>query len=525
MNYELEVSKSIPAVFNSLNGSLPPLVAGSGSATLLSSALDTTFLAFSKAYPNEPFSLEVWFRPLTNTGEQVVIGHASEGVLWNGTQFILRTKHGDAAASTEVGWTPPMIKAFHLVMVYTPGQASLYVDGVLTLNINLPMTPFASTGTIVRLNGGTGTGIYDSMALYYRALPGSEILEHYIWGKAVRSPVQVATANGGSTWNLMHGESDIYATERFDAANWDLFFLNGLGVIGGRLTPNEGGGTWMGMVPLSAIIEGVTAGISLKYQGLGVVLSYSTDGAAWTPVVNGAIILEDTDVTDVNLLVRIDLPDEGWVDYLTVSILNDRILSPASGTRDLAYRKVELDYENPSPLDYLNTWGAVIIPGGYMTVPIDAAEPVRAVEMWVKPNTTGATATFVGAADWVGISATGLLSNTNGVTVYRNGQALANGGQVGLNTWNHLLIIFPSDRTTNLRIGQSVGDDAPLDGAIGHLALYNKSFSAAEALALYQSNVGSPRLRIDDASGVTLTEQATPVAFYAQDWSYISGGS
>lgn len=523
---------SVPFSFNSLNGTQPPLVAGSGSATLLTTYSEAPFNPFNKTYERTPFTLEVWFRPLTNTGELTVIGHPTEGVIWNGTNFILRMRQ--TAGVAETTWTPGEKKSFHVVMVYTPGLAQLYVDAVLVASLDLPDSPFTATGLPVRINSGTGTGIYDSFATYVRALPGAEIAQHYVWAKAIRTPPEIASANGGSTWTMVHGDSDIYATVKFDSEAWAQFFLNGLGIVGDRLVANEGGGTWIGSVPIESMITGTLAGVSLNYEGFNVVLSYSTDASTWTPVANGTVIFEDISSTGLNLFLRIDLPEEGWVDSLSVSVLNDRALSPASGSRDLRYKGIILDHESVEPLDYTQSWGAefganasLVIPADTNTSPVD----IGTVEMWVKFNALGSQITFLdgettggAGAGWINLDPSGGIGPGGG-QVYINGVARSAGYVLSPNIWYHVTFVEATPGNITVFVGRPRQSPSSINMTVGHLAVYPQAMSASEVSSLYGCNVGSPRLRIDDTSGVAVTEQAAPVLIYARDWSYVSGGS
>jgi len=509
---------SNPHTFRTLDGSNPPLVAGSGSSTLISASDNISFEPYNQGYEAISFTLEAWFMPMTNTGEVVVLGHTGEGVLWNGTDFILRIKQD--AGTVETSWTPNNSKSFYVAMIYRPTQAELYIDATLVASLDLLLSPFTSTSGSIRINGGTGSAIYDSVALYARGLSAREVGQHYEWGKAVRAPEQTASANGATTWTLMNRDSDIYSTVVFDYTNWDQFFTSGVGIMGTRMIANDGGGTWMGMVPVSSMISDTIAGVSLTYQGFKAVLSYSTDNITWTPVMNGAIVLEDA--TDVNLLLRFDLPEEGWVDSLTVLILNDRLITPTSGSRNLAFKSVLMDYETPNPLDYLSTWGAVIR-NGYLEIQQDEANTIGTVEMWAKLDDNSGF--FIGNTGTSYVKVDGGNVSAVGMTAYRNGQPFTSATAQQLDQWAHWIFVLTTPNDSKFRIGGNLTGTEMLDVTVGHLATYDYEMTAAQALNLYKSNVGSPILRVNDSSGVNVTESSSPVSFYAQTWSFIPGQS
>lgn len=536
MNYEMEVSQSRPASFNSLDGSLPPLVAGSGSSTRLNSSLDVTFPAFNKGYGDTPFTLEVWFLPLTNTGQLVVIGHADEGVLWDGSKFILRIKLGDGSNVAETTWTPVQIKAFHVVMIYTPGQVILYIDGESVASLELDNLDFFATGSPIRLNGGTGSGLYDSRALYYRSLTTAEVKQHYSWGNSVPSATEIATAKGATTWSLLYDDVDILESFVFEGLSLDGPYIINAGIEDNVLVAGSGGGVWRQSIPLSSLVTGTLAGIHVTYNGLGVTFSYSLDGTNWTTATNKTTILEDAAVSENTMLfIQIQLANENdWLSALTIDVLANRILRPLSGVRSLAFKSASLDQTPGNQLEYQADWGADMGSGGFLNYTIDSntdtVKVVGTTEIWVKLNSIPANFTLIdgqlangSGTNWLDVSTTGAISGQG--SVYVNGVLRSAGYVLSTNIWHHIVFVEGTAANITGFIGRSRSGGNSGDVTIGHVAVYSQRMTATEASQLYSFNIGAPALRVNDAGGVTVTESSPAGKIHAYNWSYVSGGS
>lgn len=121
----------------------------------------------------------------------------------------------NASHSVPSGWS-------HVVMTFDSGAISLYVDGQLVGTSTTSATPTASQSSIL-LGNGTGLNI-DEVRFYSRALPASEVEQHYMIGNALKVTLQaigqgsfgrnlnasVLTTDGGFLQNVYLG-SDLAA--------------------------------------------------------------------------------------------------------------------------------------------------------------------------------------------------------------------------------------------------------------------------------------------------------------------------
>lgn len=532
MNYELEISKSNPYSFTALNGDRPPLVAGSGTATLYStvtsntSPTSLTFPAWVQKREKDPFSIEIWFNPVNIASEVMIIGHASEGVFYDGADYILRFEYLNGII--EGRWTPTEIEAVHLVITYDGTTGSLWVNGERVIDLDVTVGDlFSRTATSVNLHraGVVGTsGIYDSLALYTRALSGGEIKQHYVWARDILAATEIAARKLGTTWTLTYSDVDIYDSIQFDPSNWDTGLSEGVSNVGGLLPDGELGGQWTGAVPLGAMAGTTTAGVHLTYVGQGVTLSYSLDGTTWTVVPNKTTILEDATVTDVFLYLRLELTATGWCESLRLDVFNNRIMQPYGGTRALTFKSAAMDQTPGHQFDYQADWGAAVRNGGYVEIQPDGSDApanVSTVELWAKVDDTDGF--LFGSTSTRYVSIAGGVYTFAGITAYRNG-VLASNASYPRGEWAHWVFVLGTPTNTVIRLGNNIAGSNALDLTIGHAATYDTALSAAEAQALYSRNIGAPALRVDDASTITMSEDVPAVKIYTKSWSYVSGG-
>lgn len=526
MNYELEISQSNPALFDSLNGTVPPLVAGSGSASLLSARTTSTFWGFVAGKENIPFTLEVWYLPVTfiGTGEVVVIGHADEGLIYNGSQFILRVRLTDEIL--EQTWTPQEIKASHYAIVYDGSGFTLYVDGTDVVSLEIPaFSTFASSDTNIGLNNPvnvTASGIYDSLALYYRALPAEEIGLHYTWGRDVMASNAISTAKGGSAYALSFDQVDTLQTITFDSNNWGDWGAADMLSTDPLQAPAEGA-VWEGAIPIGSIMES-TPGIYVSWVGDGATVEYSLDRDTWTPLVNRSTFLEDASTVDKTIYIRIGFADgEAWMEKLSFILLESRTLLPLNGVRQLTFKSASMDEIPGHQLEYHADGGATIRNGYIQVEPHapsaeEAVTTVRTLEFWAKIDDTIGFLFRESASNYVRIDSPGNFV-VGGVTAYRNGVALSGSVPAG---WNHYVIVLPTAVNTQIRLGNNLALNNALSVNIAHLAVYPNSFAADQALSLYNQNIGAPAIQVIDSGSMEISESTPATDIYAYVWSTVT---
>jgi len=488
MNYELEIRKSNPAVFNNLTGALPPLVAGAGSASLITTPIITPFSAWTNGKERQSFSVEVWHLPTVNG---LVIGHSDEGVFFEDGSYRLRLNFNDATF-TEGIWPAPEVKSRHVVITYDSSRFSLYVDGINVISLDVPsLVTFEAASEPIT----TGTGIYDSLALYYRVLTPEDISIHYSWGHDAMSFITIASTKGASAFTLAFNDVDVYDAVVFDSTNWNQGLLTNI-TSTDPLTTTLTGATWDTMIPLGAF-QDVTPGVYLSWAGRGVVVRYSLDGSAWTAATNRSTILEDVDLTDVVLYIRMELEVNGFVDNLKLYLLADRVMQPYSGTRLLTFKSASMDETPGHQLEYQADQGATIH-GGYIQIEPDLtgahAHSIRTIEMWAK-------------------SSTPITISAPVQTTYRNGVVSSTfDGQ-----WAHYVFVLTAATNDPIKIanGQTL--------SVGTLAAYSDPLTASKISTLYSLNIGAAPIQMIDSGTIGVTESSPAFDVYAYTWAIVSG--
>lgn len=518
MNYELEIQRSMPEAFYALNSDRSPLVAGSGSGTFRTASLNLqAFKAFVAGRELVPFTYEIWYLPVAVSTENVVIGHNGEGVLFDGTDFILRVKY-EGGTILEQKYTPPEIKSFHVAMVYDLEAFYLYIDGDRVASVTADKTKsylVASAGSSVAYGASKGT--YDSAALYYRPLPGNELKLHYSWAKQLPPSSQIAGSLGGTSYELSYNSIRILQSALFDSTNWSMGQIDNL-IDSGTLVGGVGGGTWSISVPVESIADVTTQGIHLTYAGKGVTMSYSTDATTWTTIANKRTVLEGTSSDGVTLYVKFDLVEGGYLTSVKIDALESRIVEPNTGQRRIQFQNTSFDQTPGHQLDYHVDQGAEIVTGYIDVLPDDSADihNVQSVEVWAKVASNDGWFMAISGSQYV--SVVGGSYTFAGMTAYRNGALVANGA-FPKDEWAHYVFVLNTAANTTIRFGQKLATTDLLSMSVGHVATYPQALDAATVAKLYNMNIGAPLVRVNDPAAIAVTEPVPATQIYAYTWS------
>jgi hypothetical protein len=528
MNYELEIQKSNPVAFYNLNGTKPPLVAGAGSSTLYTTAgTSFTFPAFQKNYESSPFSYEVWFLPISSSGsgELVVAGHAGEGLLYDGTDFILRANFV-TAGPVEARWTPSQPESFYFVVVYDTQQMILYANEDRVAVIDVPAgDKFVNTTASLVIHGGitSTSAIYDALALYYRILPANEIAAHHAWGLDVVPSSQISVTRGGSAFSLLYQNVDVLSSYDFDLS---LGHMVGVSFGTQLVSDDSSGGSWSTTIPLAAVAGSTTAGVHLEYAGNGVTLQYSTNGTVWTTVGNKRTVLEDAASPTLLYLKLLLADDASFVDSFKADVLRTRTMGALHGSRTLSFKGATMDETAGNQLEYQSDQGAQIV-GGYLDIGADPnttnIQNVAAIEAWIK---------FDQLADgWVidisGTQFAQIFAGTilfSGMTMYRDGVSVASGQPFVPGEWHHYVFALTTPVNVTARIADRLIGGSPTAMTVGTLAIYSSAVSAPVAQAIYKANIGAPLIRIDSAGTINVSESSPAIDIYAYTWSIVRAG-
>lgn len=476
---------------------------------------------FKQGYESRSFTLEAWVYPIVSTGdEQQILGNLDQmdGITIEGTIVSFVTKYlttGEARASFDI----QQIKRLHIVAVHTEASNMLFINGVLVDEVNISMDQQEDffVATDAYLYSGASVGVQEiavnNIALYPVSLSATDVARNYAAGNKHMSKEAVAAQFGGQRISLAKNYSNIFMEHVWDSADeWYSGYMDNVVTDGNVLRPAYIGGvslagTWMGVFPLDASELSSIFGVSLNWDGKGVVIEASVDsGTTWVTAERGkrlSNIPSDFDPTGKLLEVRVSfvgglVEDPSYLNKIVITGFSTGVTQPVSN-RVVTYSGSSHPQEEFEPVELEDSWGTELN-GGSIVIGTDtsdegAVEP-RTLEIWIRANTTVAP-TF----------------NNVFETSYSNGES-------GL----------------NLPVGQWVllhlVDDAPItepisitgDCQVGQAVVYETAITATTAKDIYNSYIGLVRVRVSDDSSIGVTESATGTTVYAHDWQITASG-
>ena len=540
----------------------PPLVTGGGQSYLFSNLNGFRFstLVFTGTNASQDFSLEAWFKPIAVAGNIQVIGHdhANDGVTYDGESISFSTSHG-AAGVAKCSWFPQDFeRSFYTVGVHTAKMNQLYVNGVLRAQVDISEAQRTAGYTVPANPGilyvghnitGTGSVLVDSVAVYNKSLTGSQIAQHFDWGTRVPDYRDVSALGGGNYWSFLDSDATLANENVFsDDSSWNTGQLMNAAIRGNILSPVFGGdnltvaGQWMFSLPLAAI--GATLGGSkIQWDGDGnftVAISLNNE-TSWTPCVNGRELPgvgEGYIPGNEALTLRVSFPAGeplgtlSRLRSLALKFYADRNPRPMRTTRtfDLV-GAVSLADKFYQPLEMYDKMGADFS-GGYAFVSADATEApttTSTIEMWVKPSPTAASSYIYDGRPGAGgyIWWAGTVWNYAGMTLYVNGQLATSGlaNTIVNGQWSHLVMVLSAPSTTAFTIAARNSLNETLAMQVGAMTLYPQTFTAQDALLLFNTSLGIVTVSVTDTQSITIREAigtGQPVKMYQYNWTIVN---
>jgi hypothetical protein len=548
------------AVTSTIYGTIteaPPLVAGAGTARVLSDANGFRFTTsvFTDVYRD--FTVEAWFKP-TAAGTIQIVGHNhnNDGITWDGDAIRFTTKHtgGDCVATY---YPPDFNDAFYVVGVHTSSKNQLWVNGVLRAETEVTAAQLlagynqpTSELFVGQAISGTPTAIVDAVAVYRTALGQSQITDHYTWGRSVRDFRDIVGGNMGTYWSFIDGDARVNFKQVFsDAATWSTGNIIGMDFQVGNLAPvfDVNGLTVAGSWSIAYILDSIDAtidGSRIEWDGDGTftVQSSLDNGTTWTNCVNGKEIpgiSSGFTTANKNLIIQILIPSGQPLSTITnirslmLLTYSSRIVRPNKADRIATlFGNVSMTSDLNQPIERFDKMGIELY-NGYAVLgkdTDDTPEPTRTVELWVKLNTTPtATVTLIDQRDntgstsnWVSIGTNRTVSVTGGGAAYINGLP-SNTTPLNLNQWTHVMLVLPADSFTNTVIGADVTGASIAGVTVGMAAIYGTALTAAQVLDFYNAYIGAPKTVIRDGAILKVQDDAPAAKVYAYVWSNSAG--
>lgn len=499
-----------------------PLVAGAAYSQVFSNAVDAKFDSpvLVQGYESQSFSLEASFRVIDETGTtsiQKVLSSTSnyDGITVNGTIIKFSTKYltaGECAVSYDIQTK----RNVHVVGVHTSDMNQLFIDGQLVGQTSLTdAQKIDSYGTTDgKLWLGTSASsqkvAVNGLSIYSMGLTDEMVKAHFNAARRTTIIDTVAPTFSGVRLPLAINLSDTFLRQSWSLeTDWMLGVLSDVTIVNSQLQPRliagvSVPGNWMTILPLDCGKTDVY-GLSLDWNGFGVVVEVSLDGVAWETAVRGTkltTIPNHFNPTNQDLLIRVSFvggiaDDPSYIDSLSATGLTTGVMPNVAG-RPLTFTDPDSPMSDYQPIEQRDDWG-VRLTGGTITIGADATtDPMDAytVNVWLKK-----------------LTATNPTFSISGTTDYKNGAA---GGTMNVGEWTMWTMTKASILTGSITISGNV--------QVGQIELFNHQLTAQEVADLYAASTGVPVTKVDESDSVTMTNPNPSTRIYDYAWAITAAG-
>lgn len=529
------------------------MVTGPGKSLKMAASTSISFPftnRFTKASTGMSFSIGGWFG-MDGPGYFLMLSHASstDGLYFTG-DAIRFAVDGDDGSRVEASWpTPDLTKNYQAIGTYDASKISLYIDGLLVAETNIPdgfvLKDQANTRLYFALPASR-TARLEAPAFYYHALSPARIRAQYLAGRGELTALEAAGAYGGTVWKFSDEGRDIISSTQID---WATAGQAVDSLTSDVLTPvyDEDdlsvAGTFTFAVPI-ADLDAVTTiqGIKLEWNGDGTfTVQYSlNDGATWATATNGSILASTIDLSSlVTPLVKItftagNVPGLDVVRDMRVTSYSTNVAYAVNGRE----RTITL-VGSPStstlwrePIDNDSASGTEFINSGYgiMNESTETDKTnIGTIEIWASFNNPApgwyildSRAVTPSNASYIWDSGSNTLSFSGFSALYINGVARTSGTFVPVpNQLYHIVGVYSTPH--NAKISFSPAKLGQVNSILS-ITTYEAQLTASQVASLFNSYFGPPVLSVSEAATLSVTETAPAAKAYVHDWSITGAG-
>lgn len=505
------------AVFNGTPGTHLPLVAGVSNSTVFDNTNTGRFPApvFQKGYEDRPFTIEANFRSINvdgTTAEQQVLGNQGQmdGIVVEGS--VVKFKMNYTGGTVTASYDLQIPRAVRASAVHTSEKNSLYIDGELAAEVDIPEEYradefVASNGFLYSGASATTDKIaVGGVSAYAVALSAEEVSENYYAVNNISEPEDFTGMYGGNRIVLSSDRLDRFLNRAWESQeDWTAgSFLEQAAVLSGDVFPeSESGltvaGAWYNSFELDSANGVSIYGVNMEWDGDGVSIEASLDGATWTPVVRGRnISIIPQGFNPVETILHIRALFTAGLPEGTAVLRSLEVNGYADG--DITVHNIDVDLNNASPrkdrlpVEFRDDWGVELNAGSITLTPLASTEePVRTVEVWSK-------------------SAAALTTTLTPTATYTNAESAP----------------FTSDEWQVRHYVVSGGQTAPFTisgtGQIGQIVLYDRALSQTESNEIVDSYFFPPTSVVMESSPIVVNSVDEGAMIYAHDWTIEGAG-
>jgi len=498
------------------------LVAGAAYSAVFSNAVDAKFDSpvYKQGYESLAFSLEASFRVIDETagGLQKVLSSSSnyDGITVDGTIIRFSTKYL-TAGTCEVKYDIQAKRNVHVVGVHLRDKNQLFIDGELVGETTITEAQMADSFVAGdgKLWMGTSAAAQkiavNGVAIYGTGLSDTIVKEHFNAARRTTLIQTVAPSFVGVHYPMAMNLADTFVRMSWSTDDdWKIGTLNDVTLVDTQIVPQLAAGVsvagnWQIGIPLDQ--SGLTSvyGLSMNWEGDGVVIEASLDGSTWETAVRGmrlALIPNGFDPTNKDLFIKASFAggitdDPSYLDNLFVVGFKTGLM-PNIGGRNTTFSGATSPMYGAEPIEQRDDWG-VRLNGGTVTISADSSPDPQAMysmNVWMK-KLTATTPTF----------------SVTGATAYKNGVA---GGTLNQDEW----VMYTLTRATALTGDITITGDAQ----IGQIELFDHQLSAQEVADLYTCSTGVLAAKISDTDAVAVTNPNPSTKLYAYTWAITGAG-
>jgi hypothetical protein len=478
---------------------------------------------YQQGYEKQAFSLEASFRVVDESGStsaQKILSSASnyDGIYVNGTIITFSTKYltaGECAAS----WDIQSKRNVHVVGVHTQDKNSLYVDGVLVAETAISdaqkIDSFVATDGKLWLGSSASAQkvMVNGLAIYGLPLSDDVVKAHFNAARRTILAQAIPGSFGGTRFPMSINLADTFMRTLWsNDSDWNIGVPSQVTIMNNRLQPQliagvSVAGNWQSVLHLDCGQTSVF-GLSLDWDGYGVVVEASLDGTTWETAVRGmrlALIPVGFNPTDKDLFIKVSFPggvadDPAYLDNLSATgFLTGK--NPDVDGRTITFNAPASQMKDAQPIEMRDDFG-VRLNGGSVVLGPDVADtpvPAYSINIWLKKLT--------------GVDPTITLPGGGTATTYRNGVA---GSTLNQGEWVMYTIVKSVAITTSITISGNV--------QIGQIELFNSQLTAQNVADLYASSVGVLALPVPETNVIGMSSPNPSTRLYDYAWSITSAG-